>query len=574
MQEGINLVVAEIGIILAVAALCALLARMVKIPLLVGYIGAGLILGPLLVHFGANQNVLQESQRVAFTFLLFLVGLETDWAQARLQLQSGFVVASLQMLGSFGFGFIVAYLFGLSWHIALFLGLCLTFTSGLVALKLLAEQHDLSSLHGRLASSILVVQDLIAIIALTVIQGYAGRYYLTTTQEIAFLIMKGIAVAVIFITASRLLLPKLFKNIAHSSELLLLASLAWCFAGTTLFQLFDLPLEAGALLAGLSLAALPYSIETVSKIRSLRDFFLIFFFINVGITLVVPAPSYIALTIVLITGVTLGRPLITYLSLSLSGYRSRSAFLTSISQGSLSELAIVFAIVGAKTLHVSEQLISAISLTMIVSMCISAVQTMYRQHIYKSLQPVLRLTERGHHRHIHLITGNQLEELHDHVVIFGYHRMGYPILQQLLKHNQPVLVVDFNPDVINKLRNSDIKAIYGDIEDEQIFYTSGVAKASMVISTIPRRSETDFLLKMVKELNPKAQIIVTAKTVDDALHYYQHHASYVLVPHLLGSEHVAQLLQHQRQGTITTLAAKQAEELKLLQTSHNALFSD
>jgi Kef-type K+ transport system membrane component KefB/Trk K+ transport system NAD-binding subunit len=575
VPEGVNVVVAQIGMVLAIAAMCALLARLFRVPLIIGYVGAGLLIGFLLKSTAGLQHLLLSSQHIAFTFLLFLVGLETDWAKARDQLRSGLWVAILQMIGSFGLGLGVAYVFSLSLKAGLFLGLTLTFTSGVVALKLLAERHDLNSLHGRLAASILFIQDIVAIGALSVMEGYTHRSYLTITQESALLIMKGVAVAVLFWLCSRLVVPRLFKAAAKSGELLFLLSLAWCFAGTTIFQLFDLPMEAGALLAGLTLASQPYSFDILSKMRSLRDFFLIFFFINVGAATVLPEKTYIGLTIVLFLGVTIGRPLITFVSLSLAGYRSRTAFLTAVAQSSLSELAVIFALIGAQTLHLSSQLTSAIGITMLASICITALAIDHRQALYHFWQPVLKLTERGHHKHHTMITGSaDLDALENHVVIFGYHRMGYHILQELLSSKQPVVVVDFNPEIISKLRASGVTALYGDAEDEQIFHTAQVQKAQMVISTIPHKEETDYLLSTVHSLNPHIPIIVTARTIDDALSYYHQHAAYVLLPHLLSSEHVANLIKNHTPESLEEMSKQRAKELLTLKETQNTLFSD
>jgi Trk K+ transport system NAD-binding subunit len=241
----------------------------------------------------------------------------------------------------------------------------------------------------------------------------------------------------------------------------------------------------------------------------------------------------------------------------------------------VSELAIIFVIIGAQSFHLSPQLISAISVAMFASMCISAFQVSHRQRLYHALQPLLRLTERGHHRHTAMITGSLPEEtMEGHTVFFGYHKMGYHILQQALNHKEKVLVVDFNPDVISRLRDSGIHAIYGDIEDEQIFFATNLAKAALVVSTVPHKEETTFLLKMAHKLNPKLPVIVTARTIEDALSYYHLHAAYVLLPHLLGSEHIAEVIKHHRKGTITDFASKRTEELKLLQTAQDSLFAD
>jgi len=575
MNGGINFIIGQIGLVLAVATACGLLAKVLKVPLIFGYIASGLIIGPFLLHVDGAGGVLNSTQHVAFTFLLFLVGLETDWSKARHQLQGGLSISLIQIGGSFAVGLGASYLFKLSLQSGLFIGLALTFTSGVVSLKLLAEQHDLSSLHGRLASSILFIQDLIAIVVLSLLQGFSSRGYLTLSQEGALLLMKAVAVAVIFWFLSRLIIPTLFRHAARSSELLFLLTMAWCFAGTAMFQYFNLPIEVGALLAGLTLASQPYSFDILSKVRLLRDFFLIFFFVNIGASLLVPHATYLSLTLVLIAAVVIGRPIITYLTLSASGYRARTSFLTAVAQSSLSEFAVIFALIGAQSLHVDPQLVSAISIATLVSMSIAALTTQYRQAIYHFLYPLLHLSERGHHQHHALITGDyDVSTLEDHTIIFGYHRMGYHVLRHVLDHKRKVLVVDFNPDIIHKLRASGIPALYGDIEDDQIFEIAQAKRANLIISTVPHREETEYLLNYVHHLNPHIPIIVTARTVEDALSYYKLHATYVLLPHLLSSEHIAHIIQRNSTHSLEALSKQQIEELHLLSTNKETLFSD
>jgi len=575
MNGDVNFIIGQIGLLLAVATACGLLAKVLRIPVIFGYIISGLIIGPFLLHIDGATNVLNNTQHIAFTFLLFLVGLETDWAKAKKQLQGGLGVSLIQIFGSFAVGLLTSYFFKLSLQSGLFIGLALTFTSGVVSLKLLAEQHDLSSLHGRLASSILFIQDLIAIIVLSLLQGFSSRGYLTLGQEGALIVMKAVAVAVIFWFVSRLIIPILFRQAARSSELLFLLTMAWCFAGTAMFQYFNLPIEVGALLAGLTLASQPYSFDILSKVRLLRDFFLIFFFVNIGASLLVPQARYISLTLVLIGAVVIGRPLITYLTLSFSGYRARTSFLTALAQSSLSEFAVIFALIGAQSLHVDPQLVSAISIATLASMSIAALTTQYRQRIYHFLYPILHLSERGHHQHHALITGGyDVESLEDHTIIFGYHRMGYHVLRHVLDHKRKVLVVDFNPDIIHQLRASGVPALYGDIEDDQIFEMAQAKAARLVVSTVPHREETEYLLNYMHHLNPHIPIIVTARTVDDALHYYHLHAAYVLLPHLLSSEHIAHIIQRNSTGSLEALSKQQIEELHTLHNSKEALFSD
>lgn len=165
--------------------------------------------------------------------------------------------------------------------------------------------------------------------------------------------------------------------------------------------------------------------------------------------------------------------------------------------------------------------------------------------------------------------------LQGHVIIFGYHRMGYHILKKLKAINHPVLIVDFNPEIIRKLRAQGIDCVYGDVEDEEIFEHIRVEKASMVVSTIPHHEETVHLIQQVRRRGgKKVQVIVTAHSVDSALEYYKKGVEYVIMPHLLGGEYVAELILRHDSGSLTTYIKHHQEELKLLRTKKHSLYFD
>lgn len=575
MWESFQTPFNELTLFLAVVAGIALIIRWLKLPLLMAYMLAGLAMGPLLGNLHTSGPFIVAAQEIAFCLLLFVVGLELNWVRVRVQLKSGALVAGLLLIGSFICGYFVAQYLGLNLAAGLVIGSALSFTSGVAVMKLLTESKDVSSLHGRLTGSIILIQDLVGIVVLMILGSYLGYSQLTLQQETAFLLMKGISILAVFWFSARFVLPILFQSVAKSSELLLLVSLSWCFMAAAWVHSLNFPLEAGALLAGLSLASLPYSIEVLVKIRSLRDFFLVVLFINLGLSITPLPDQYLKVALGLTALVVLGRPIVAYLTLSLNGYRVRTSFLTAISQSQLSELTLVITLIGWHNGLIDTQIVSLLSLVTVGSMLIASLLYHFRISLNRLLQPILKLTERGHHLHKELILGDQTaDQLKDHVVLFGYHRMGYPILKQLQKMKLPLLIVDFNPEVIEKMRMAGLPAIYGDIEDETIFTAANIDQASMVISTVPRWEETKYLITRTKELNSKTTIIVTTNSIDDALAAYDLGADYVLLPLMLGAEHIGELIGHHHRGTLKEFVHHHADELKLTRTKENELYYD
>ena len=556
-----NTIFGEVGAIITVAAACALIARLFKQPPLLGYIIAGVALGPLGFSFVHNSETLDAMRQIGITLLLFLVGLELDWSKARHQLRTASITALIQAVGSFAAGILFTSLLGIPLLTGVYVGIILAFSSTVIVVKFLSESRDLNSLHGRLSVGILLVQDLIAIAALVLLDGITGSSALSVSNQLVLLIVKIAAILSLVWILSQYVLPPLFARIARSTELLFMSSLAWCFCFAILMKQFDFPLESGAFLAGISLASLPYGLDIVNRLRSLRDFFVVIFFVSLGISLQIPNGSYIWLTALFLAFTIFAKPAITFFSLA------------GLTQSQLSEFSLIIISVGIVHGTINSELASALTFTAIISILISTVLHGVRNSLFRSLKGILRLAERKH-RHNESLTDEMEERLENHIIIFGYHRMGYHILKKLHELGHRVVVVDFNPDIIRKLRAQNIDCVYGDVEDEEIFEAIHLERASMVVSTIPHHDETVYLIEEIKKRKSNAKLIVTAHDIDNALHYYQVGADYVILPHLLGGEHVADLITKYQDHNLGQYMRHRAEELKLLRARNHALYFD
>lgn len=569
-----NAIFTEIGVIVIVATAFAMLARLLKQPPLFGYILAGIVLGPIGAHFIQNHELLDGLKEIGVSLLLFLIGLELDWSKTKHQLKTAATIGLIQIVGSFATGVLLAFLGHQSIVAGMYLGFALAFSSTVIVVKLLSESRDLNSLHGRLTVGILLIQDIVAMVALVVVSGLASQSSLPVSSQLVLLIVKTAALFTVVWVASQYVLPYFFSKLARSSELLFLASVAWCFIFTLAMARFDFPIEMGAFLAGISLAALPYNLDILARLRSLRDFFVILFFVSLGSALVLPSLPYMVLTFGLVGLTVFVKPFITFASLTAHGYRSRTAFLASITQGQLSEFSLILVAIGLLHHQLSPSLASSISFAAILSILISTFFYSHRNDLYHGLQGMLRLAERGRrHDHEHL-TEDMESRLHEHIVIFGYHRMGYHILKKLHQLHHQLLVVDFNPDIIQKLRAAEIDCVYGDVEDEEILDHIRLEHASMVVSTIPHREETLFLIEKIKKKFPAVRLIVTSHSIDDALEFYHLGADYVILPHLLGGEHVADLITQYQEHSLGKFMKSHQEELKLLRAKNHALYFD
>jgi Kef-type K+ transport system membrane component KefB/voltage-gated potassium channel Kch len=569
----VNTLFLELGGVIIVATAFATLARLLRQPPLVAYIVTGVLLGPLGAHFIHNHQLFDALKEVGIALLLFLVGLELNWDKALTTLKTTFLLGTLQVALSFGAGFGLSLLLGQPVVGSIYVGLSVAFSSTVIVVKLLSENRELNSLHGRLAVGFLLFQDIVAIGVSVVIGGLSEPTALPVVSLLGLLILKTASLLVLLAFVSRYLLPRIFNHAARSGELLFLASLAWCFLLALSLSYFGFPLAIGSFLAGISLASLPFSLDILNRLRSLRDFFVIMLFVNLGSSLQMPTLPFAIFSGAILFITILGKPAITFFSLAAKGYRSRTAFFAALTQGQLSELSLLLVATAQASGQISTQLASSIALATIFSILISTSVFTYRTKIYQYLRPMLHLLERKH-RSRNLMNVAPPELPKGHIVIFGYHRMGYHILKELHKLHHKVIVVDFNPDIIKKLQSVGVDCLYGDTQDEEIMEQINIGEAAMVISTIPHLDETVFLIEHLAKLKKKPLLIVTSHHVDDALTYYKKGADYVILPHLLGGEHVANLITQYESKSLATFLRSQADELKLLRAKKNALYFD
>ncbi|GAG16612.1 unnamed protein product, partial [marine sediment metagenome] len=223
-------------------------------------------------------------------------------------------------------GFFIGQLLGFSTMTSIYIAIALTFSSTIIIMKLLSDKGDMETLYGRIAIGFLIVQDLIVIIILMIISSIpAGIDFTTLALET---VLKGTGLLILLFLISVYIFPRLTKSIAKSQEFLLLFSIGWCFAISSLFYYLNFSIEAGALVAGITLSLSPYHYEISSKMKPLRDFFIILFFILLGSQMVFTNISqYIIPVLIFSAFILIGNPLIVMVLMGLMGYTKRNSFL-------------------------------------------------------------------------------------------------------------------------------------------------------------------------------------------------------------------------------------------------------
>jgi Kef-type K+ transport system membrane component KefB/Trk K+ transport system NAD-binding subunit len=526
----------QLAIILSVAFIVAYIIKLFKQPIIIGYILAGIIISPFILRSGASTELIHTFSQFGIAFLLFVVGLHLNPRVIKEIGTSSLLIGLGQMILTFGLGYGVSLLLGFSSITGIYVGIALSFSSTIIIMKLLSDKQHLDSLYGKISIGILIIQDLVAIAVLMIISSVSGGLGAGGFEFQNLLI--GIGLIVFLFLCGFYILPRLTKNIAKHQELLFLFSIFWCFLIAALFGYIGFSIEIGALIAGIVLSVSPYSVEISSKIRPLRDFFLIIFFIILGLNMpILDLGSVVVNALILSAVVLIAKPLILMLLTSWFRYTKRTTFLVGSTLAQISEFSLIVLLLGVSVGHISTGILHTLTLTLIITLFISTYGIIYSKGLYKRMYGFVSLFERKRVR-----KEKDMRKRYD-AVLFGYNRIGFSILRSLKKIKEKYIVVDFNPDTIADLKKFNIPCLYGDVDDPELLRELPLDKINMAVSTVPDFETNVLLIENIRFVNPKAIVIVRAHSISEAMKLYEEGASYVLTPHFLGGEYVAKMIR-------------------------------
>lgn len=529
----------ELGIVISVAALLAIFFRLLKQPPLLAYLVTGIIMGPAVFNLITAQNEFQTFSQIGVAFLLFIVGLNLNIKILREVGKVSLYTGLGQVIFTSLIGYFLIIFLGFTRIEAVYISLALAFSSTIIIVKLLSDKRDMESLYGKISIGFLLVQDAIAIFILITLKSFNTLQIVPSVVESIF---KAVILCIIAYVASKFFLKKFFEKVAKSTEILFLTAISWCFILSILAVFLGFTIEIGAFIAGISLASLPYTTEISNKIKPLRDFFIILFFVVVGSSLSISnIASHIWIIFILSVFVLIGNPLIVMGIMGLMGFKSRTGFLAGLTVAQISEFSLILAAAGFKLGHLSTDVISIISAVGIITIAISTYMITNNEKLYLYLSPFLKIFERKNIYEKKLAHHKNAKKYN--TILMGRHRIGYSVLRNLNKKKDKFLVVDFNPAVIKELISKKIPCIYGDIADPEILEELKKFNPKLIISTIHVYEDSVLVTEMFRKINKKITIVVTANTVREALDLYELGANYVIIPHILGGERVSEMLR-------------------------------
>jgi Kef-type K+ transport system membrane component KefB len=574
--------ITAIGISIIAATVLAYLAYLTKQPLLLAYLAAGAAIGP---QFGfgwvSSQADVRTITEIGLILLLFMIGLELNLNKLKESGKSLVATGIFQFIlcAAMGLGFflLLGFTIGKPYEYTIFgvkvlggeydllyLAVCLALSSTTIVVKLLYEKFELGTLAGRLTMGVLVFQDIWAIVVLSI------QTTLGNPQILSILLQFGEAALLIVISMalSKYVLGHLFRKIARLPELMLVASLGWCFLICGLASFFGLSLEMGALIAGVAISTFPYNLDIISKIVSIRDFFITLFFVALGME--IPNPLH-NLGMFLVAGAAAlfliaSRFLSVYPILYFLKNGNRVSLLTSINLSQLSEFALVITAIGLKSQHI----VSDIQTIIIFVFVITSISSTYMIKYNQSLQGFLsKVMERVGFKDLKSAVAEDPAAPSKDIALLGFFRVASAFIREIedaeVKLKDKIVVVDFNPRVLRRLPRHGIKVVYGDVSNPETLHHAGIGEAKIVISTISDEllvgTDNLSLIDRLKKIAPEARVIVTAESPNRALALYNAGADYVYLPNQLAAQHLLTAVERLLRGKPVVL---KEEELKRL----------
>ena len=527
----------ELSLVILVTVGVSIIMRLIRQPLILGYILSGLLVGPSFLNLIHSNEMFEAFSALGIALLLFIIGLGMNISELRKLGKPIFITAAAVLLTVGTLGYTAGSLMGFSRNEALITAFALFFSSTIIIVKILSDKKEANRLHGQIAIGVILLDDLVATLALLFV--VAGKNGGLSFSDILLLLAKGLLLLLMLFIANTKLLGRLTKYMAGSQELLFLFALAWGFGIAALFEAAGFSIEVGALFAGVALASLPYAQEIAARLKPLRDFFVVLFFITLGQSLntgnlsagLIPA-------LILSAIVMLVKPFAVISTLGLLGFPKRVSFKAGINLSQISEFSIILVLLAYSSGIVSEKLSAIITLVAIITITTSTYLMHYDNGLFKFFDRIkFKMFEKevAHRERRNSVTYP--------MILFGYHKGGHEFVNTFKEMSKRYIVVDYDPTVIDILERQNVPFIYGDATDPELLEEVGIERAKLIVSTFTEYDVTQQLVSNVQRMNPNAVIICHADNQSEALELYELGATYVMIPHYIGSEKVSAFIR-------------------------------
>lgn len=516
-MSGERELITDLIIIIAAATCGGVVASRLRLPVILGYLVAGLVVENYIPGLEVDIERVQEIAELGVALLLFTLGIKFSLKRLADVRRVALAGGGAQILLTIGLGVLVGTVLGLDMRAAVLLGYAMALSSTMVVLRLLEDGNELEAPYGKASLGILLIQDLAVVPMVILITATTGEVDVTLVGDIALAAGK----ALLLLAAAYLLgirvVPWLFFRLAAtgSRELFLLAALSLAFGLAAGSFALGLSIALGAFLAGLVVSESEFSYQMLAEVLPLREAFATIFFVAMGMLIdpdvLVKDPGRVA---VIAGALVVGKFAATALPVAFLGYRARTAVLVGLALAQMGEFSFVLAQVGVDEGVISNDLNSAILMAALLSIVLTPVllQAGPRVFSWAKGRPVVgRLLGEP----VSTVVGGDPAELERHVVVCGYGRVGRELTREMIRREFRCVVIDENPYLIDELHQAGIPHVHGDASNPAVLSVCALDRARVLAVTIPDPAAARLILSHAKRLNPQLDVIVRARAGED-----------------------------------------------------------
>jgi len=511
--------ITTLTVLFGVTSLALAVAKKFNQPVIPTYIIAGIIAGLFI-----EESQILELAQLGIAFLVFVFGLKFDPERLKSVAKDSQTATTMQVAIIGVTSYVTATVLGYSSLDAIYFSIAASLSSSLIGLDLIEREVQLDLIHGRLAESIHLIQDIIALVMATILINTV-----LTPSSIITSLAYGSGLVIFALIARKWIYPAIIKQAKGSTEIVMLTGLTLLISYALVAEELGISIIVGSFAAGLTAARFPYNSEMIDTLGSVKDFFSIIFFTALGALLNFPTPEVLFTSITLLVFTNLIKPGVTVVPLLQQGYDSRTSYLTSFSIDQISEFALIIAIQGYTLGRISGSMFESIILATTASMIISSYTSRNKDLLYEKLSrlQILESTDRK----IEEKTSIE-EKLENHIIIVGYDIQGKSIAENLNEIHQNYIVIENNPERILELQKRGENYIYGDIMHDKVWKKAKLKKAKLIVSTVPLIQ----ISRKILSLDTETEKILRSENIEEAAELMDQGAYYVSVEDILSSE--------------------------------------
>ncbi len=515
----------ELIIILAASIAVFLISHRLKIPTVVGFLVTGILIGPWGLRLIRDAQSIDALAEIGVVMLLFTIGIEFSLKKLKQIKKIFWIGGSLQVLMTIFLVAGILSVFHVPWNTSVFYGFLIACSSTAVVMKLYSDRSELDSPQGRLSLGISLFQDisLVPMIVMTPILGAS----LSISLKVVLLrfLLSGLVIGAVVFLAQRLM-PKILYVIVKSRvrEIFLITTLFLCLGMSLLTFSFGLSFALGAFIAGIIISESEYSHQVASEIMPFKDLFSSIFFISVGMLLNVQvAWDGMVFIIILSLSILFLKCAVVFFTVRILKYPARIAFITGLGLVQIGELSFVLANLGKANGFLSEEIFQAFIASSILTILATPFFIHFSPYLADRTLKLFRWKAR-----LDESTVEKFRALKNHVVIAGYGLNGQNLARVLKETGIPFVVIELNPDTVKNALKRGEPIIFGDTSTREILETSGIERARVIVFAISDPGSIKRGVKMARQMNRDAHIIVRTRYVSEIDELYKLGADQVI----------------------------------------------